>query len=31
MGLEFEAADDPATAVPENLRKLKQLAVKYSG
>jgi len=31
MGLEFEATDDPATAVPENLRKLKQLAVKYSG
>jgi len=31
MGLEFEATEDPATAVPENLRKLKQLAVKYSG
>ena len=31
MGLEFEATDDPAAAVPENLRKLKQLAVKYSG
>ena len=30
MGLEFEATEDPATAVPENLRKLKQLAVKYS-
>ena len=31
MGLEFEATDDPATAVPERLRELKQLAVKYSG
>jgi L-ribulose-5-phosphate 3-epimerase len=31
MGLEFEATEDPATAIPEQLRKLKQLAVKYSG
>jgi L-ribulose-5-phosphate 3-epimerase len=31
MGLEFEATQDPAAAVPENLRTLKQLAVKYSG
>ena len=30
MGLEFEASEDPATAVPEHLRQLKQLAVKYS-
>jgi sugar phosphate isomerase/epimerase len=30
MGLEFEATEDPAAAVPEHLRKLKQLAVKYS-
>jgi L-ribulose-5-phosphate 3-epimerase len=31
MGLEYEAAADPATAVPEYLRRLKNLAVKYSG
>jgi len=31
MGLEYEAAADPATAVPEYLRRLKSLAVKYSG
>jgi len=31
MGLEFEATEDPAAAVPEHLRKLKQLAAKYSG
>jgi sugar phosphate isomerase/epimerase len=31
MGLELEASGDPDTAVPENLRKLKQLAVQYSG
>jgi sugar phosphate isomerase/epimerase len=30
MGLEYEASEDPATAVPENLRKLRELAVKYS-
>jgi L-ribulose-5-phosphate 3-epimerase len=30
MGLEYEAADDPATAVPRYLKKLKELAVKYS-
>ena len=30
MGLEFEASDDAATAVPQHLRTLKQLAVKYS-
>jgi len=31
MGLEYEAAGDPATEVPSNLRRLKDLAVKYSG
>jgi hypothetical protein len=31
MGLEYEAAADPATAVPAHLRRLKELAVKYSG
>jgi sugar phosphate isomerase/epimerase len=30
VGLEFEAAGDPAAEVPPTLRKLKQLAVKYS-
>jgi len=30
MGLEYEAADDPATAVPRYLKKLKDLAVRYS-
>lgn len=31
MGLEYEAPDDPATAVPAYLGRLKDLAVKYSG
>ena len=31
MGLEYEAPGDPATAVPDYLRRLKALAVKYSG
>jgi sugar phosphate isomerase/epimerase len=31
MGLEYEAAGDPAGAVPGYLRRLKELAVKYSG
>ena len=31
MGLEYEASGDPATAVPSYLRRLKELAVKYSG
>ena len=31
MGLEYEATADPATAVPSHLRRLKELAVKYSG
>jgi sugar phosphate isomerase/epimerase len=31
MGLEFEASGDPATEVPAHLRRLKELAVKYSG
>src|SRR5215475_7438609 len=30
MGLEYEAAADPATAVPGHLRRLKELAVRYS-
>jgi L-ribulose-5-phosphate 3-epimerase len=30
MGLEYEAADDPSTAVPKHLRRLKELAQKYS-
>jgi L-ribulose-5-phosphate 3-epimerase len=30
MGLEYEASGDPATAVPTYLRRLKELAVKYS-
>ncbi|MEO8077765.1 MAG: TIM barrel protein, partial [Acidobacteriota bacterium] len=31
MGLEYEAADDPVVAVPGQLRRLKEFAVKYSG
>jgi len=31
MGLEYEAPGDPATTVPAALRRLKELAVKYSG
>src|SRR5438874_4331831 len=31
MGLEYEASGDPATAVPDYLRRLKELALKYSG
>ena len=31
MSLEYEASGDPATAVPGYLRRLKKLAVKYSG
>jgi sugar phosphate isomerase/epimerase len=30
MGLEYEATADPAIAIPERLRKLKELAAKYS-
>jgi sugar phosphate isomerase/epimerase len=30
MGLEYEAADDPSTAVPKHLRRLTELAQKYS-
>ena len=30
MGLEYEASGDPATAVPGYLRRLKDLAVRYS-
>ncbi len=30
MGLEYEASEDPATAVPRHLRRLKELAQKYS-
>jgi L-ribulose-5-phosphate 3-epimerase len=30
MGLEYEASEDPATAVPAHLRRLKELAIKYS-
>jgi L-ribulose-5-phosphate 3-epimerase len=30
MGLEYEASEDPATAVPAGLRRLKELAIKYS-
>jgi sugar phosphate isomerase/epimerase len=30
MGLEYEASDDPVPVVPGYLRKLKELAVKYS-
>jgi len=30
MGLEYEASGDPATEIPANLRRLKELAVKYS-
>ncbi len=30
MGLEYEASADPASAVPGHLRRLKELAVKYS-
>jgi sugar phosphate isomerase/epimerase len=31
MGLEYEATADPAGSVPGHLRRLKELAVKYSG
>jgi sugar phosphate isomerase/epimerase len=31
MGLEYEASGDPAAEVPEQLRRLKELAIKYSG
>jgi sugar phosphate isomerase/epimerase len=31
MGLEYEASGDPTTMVPDYLRRLKALAVKYSG
>jgi L-ribulose-5-phosphate 3-epimerase len=31
MGLEYEAARDPATAVPDYLQRLKALAIRYSG
>lgn len=31
MGLEYEASGDPAAAVPELLRRLKEIAVTYSG
>lgn len=31
MGLEYEASDDPKAVVPDYLRRLKELAVKYSG
>jgi hypothetical protein len=30
MGLEYEAAADPANTVPRYLRQLKELALKYS-
>jgi sugar phosphate isomerase/epimerase len=30
MGLEYEAADDPVAVVPGHLKRLKELAVKYS-
>jgi hypothetical protein len=30
MGLEYEATGDPASEVPSYLRRLKELAVKYS-
>jgi len=30
MGLEYEATEDPAVAVPRHLRRLKELALKYS-
>jgi sugar phosphate isomerase/epimerase len=30
MGFEYEASDDPTTTVPRYLRRLKELAVKYS-
>lgn len=30
MGLEYEANDDPTTAIPKQLRRLKELAQKYS-
>lgn len=30
MGLEYEASEDPTTAVPDYLRRLKELALKYS-
>jgi L-ribulose-5-phosphate 3-epimerase len=30
MGLEYEVAEDPATAIPRYLKRLKELAVKYS-
>jgi len=31
MGLEYEASENPATAIPAHLRRLKEFAVKYSG
>jgi L-ribulose-5-phosphate 3-epimerase len=31
MGLEYEATADPATVVPDYLRRLKEYAIKYSG
>jgi sugar phosphate isomerase/epimerase len=31
MGLEYEADADPSAAVPDYLRKLKELAIRYSG
>ena len=31
MGLEYEAAADPQTTIPAELRRLKEMAVKYSG
>ena len=30
MGLEYEASEDPATVIPKHLRRLKELAQKYS-
>ena len=30
MGFEYEASGDPASVVPDYLRRLKELAVKYS-
>jgi hypothetical protein len=30
MGLEYEAEEDPATAVPKYLKQLKELAQKHS-
>jgi sugar phosphate isomerase/epimerase len=31
MGLEYEATADPATTIPAQLRRLREMAVKYSG